>query len=135
MKNIFLLLISCPFMFFSSCSQHCSECVSVSYRLEPKIILNIDVKYIDGLIQAIETANAPIIVYGRVVRARPANEENLNGCSLSVKKGGRSHFYYLHNNFPFGISRGNRLIYNFRNILSEKDVRLLYGLIPAWKKG
>lgn len=135
MKRIFMLLLFGALVCTSCRVQQSEDRVTVNYLLKEKIVLDMEGDHLEPLLQAMETASAPFVVQGRVVNARPANEENLNGYSISVqKRDGRRAFHSLHNNFPFSISSGNTSIYNFKHLLSEKDIRLLYELIPAWRE-
>lgn len=134
MKRVFLFLLFSVFLFPSCRSQQGADQVIVSYLLKTKLVLDIEGEHADELLRAMDAAKVPRTVNGRDAHVRPKNEENLNGYSIAVHKGdGRRGFHSLHNNFPFSISKGNKSIYNFRHLLSEKDVRLFYVLIPAWR--
>lgn len=134
MKRVFLSLLFSVFLFTSCRLQQSTDQVTISYHLETKLVLDVDGKHLDELLQAMEASKVSHVINGHVAHVRPSNETNLNGYSIKVqKKDGQRNLHFLHNNFPFSISQGKKLIYNFKHLLSEKDVRLLYVLIPAWE--
>ncbi len=122
-------------LWLSSCrSQDCATQVTIGYCGQTKLVLDIDDAQLDTLINSIEKVNTPFLMDEHKVNVRPANEENLNGYSIIVRGRGREGFFNcLHDNFPFSISNGSKSIYNFKHLLSEKDIELLYVLIPAWR--
>ena len=129
-----LTLLFCVCLFSSCLPQQRKDQVVVSYHLETKIVLDIGEEHLDELLQAIKATSNRVTVNGHVANVRPSNEKNLNGYSIFMRKrNGQCAFHSLHNNFPFGISRGNKLIYNFKHLLTEKDVKILQILIPEWQ--
>ncbi len=127
-------MLACSFTLLSCGGGTYTEQVSVLYHAETQFVLDIDKEHLEQLVSAMKIASAPRIINGRIAQVRPSNERNLNGCALSVqRKNGDLALCFLHNNLPFAISRGKSVIYNFKHILSEKDLKLFYELIPAWQ--
>lgn len=121
-------------MFSSCCTQKSPECVTVDYLDETKLVLDINKERLNPLVAAIEKYNSPLIINGQKIRYyQPANGKNLNGYAIEVQKNGKIMCAFLYKNFPFCIAKGNKLIYDFKHLLTEEDIRILCSLIPEWK--
>ncbi len=136
MKTIHLIPLALSLLVAASCSSkpHTWQ-VTLNYHGSTKLVLDIPAEHRHELREALEKACAPTIINGRPANVRYANENNLNGYSITLETDDSQLFTgLLYNNAPFGIGRGGSGTYNFEHVLTEQDADAIRIYIPAWKK-
>ena len=129
-----ILLILSLFVSASCVSKPSEKLVTIDYRGQQRLRLDMSEEHMKELLEAIEIASIPIYVNGRIANVRPANNKNLNGYAICIQTTDGKHVCgFLHNNMPFSIAEGRKEIYNFKHLLSERDLITIYEMIPSWK--
>lgn len=136
MKTTHAIPLALSLLVAASCSSkpHTWQ-VTLDYHGSTKLVLDIPAEHRHEFREALEKACAPIIINGRPANVRYANENNLNGYSITLETDDRQLFTgFLYNNAPFGIGCGGSGTYNFEHVLTAQDADAIRIYIPAWKK-
>ena len=135
MKTFRIILLILSLSVSASCVSKPSEnLVTIDYLGQQRLRLNMSEEHMKELQEAIEMAAIPRYINGRIASVRPANDENLNGYGICIQKtDGKRVFGFFYNNMPFSIAAGRKEIYNFKYLLSERDLITIYEMIPSWK--
>lgn len=129
-----ILWILSLFVSASCVSKPIEKLVTINYCGKQRLRLDMSEEHMNQLLEAIEISSISRCVNGRIANVRPPNDENLNGYTICIQKTDGKHVSKpLYNNMPFSITKGRKSIYNFKHLLSERDLITIYEMIPSWK--